>query len=132
MKVEYWLFGSGIFFFTPVAFIYGYFSNWEGVGTTGLFLTAGLSAMIGGYLWVTARHIDPRPEDDSSAEVDEGAGEQGFYSPHSWWPLAAASGAALLFAGLAVGLWVALIGVAVSALAVVGWVYEYYRGEHAH
>ena len=33
---------------------------------------------------------------------------------------------------MAVGLWMILIGLGISSLALVGWVFEYYRGEHAH
>lgn len=132
MKIETMLFGSGLFFFTPVALIYGLLSGWEAVGTAALLLTAGLAALIGGYLWVTARRIDPRPEDDPQGEIEQGAGEQGFYSPHSWWPLPLAAAGAVVFAGVAIGWWLFFIGAAFGALALVGWVYEYYRGAHAH
>ena len=42
-----------------------------------------------------------------------------------------AGGAALGFLGLAVGFWITFIGVAVVVVALVGWVYEYYRGNFA-
>jgi len=132
VKIETMLFGSGIFFFAPVGLIYGLLSGWEAVGTTGLLLTGGLSALIGGYLWITARRIDERPEDDPQADIAVGAGEQGMFSPWSWWPLPLGVGSAVVFLGLAVGWWVFYIGAAISAVALVGWVYEYYRGAHAH
>ena len=58
MKVESWLFGAGVFFFAPVGVIYGLLTNWrEPVGFVGLFLTAGLSLMVGWYLWfITIEH----------------------------------------------------------------------------
>ena len=40
MKIETWLFGSGIFFFTPIGIVYGWLSGWEAVGTVALLLTA--------------------------------------------------------------------------------------------
>ena len=40
--------------------------------------------------------------------------------------------AALGMLGLAVGTWLFPIGLAVFVVAIVGWVYEYYRGQHAH
>ncbi|MFP5335106.1 MAG: cytochrome c oxidase subunit 4 [Actinomycetes bacterium] len=132
MKIETMLFGSGVFFFAPVGVIYGLLSDWEAVGSAGLLLTAGLAALVGAYLWVTSRRIDPRPEDDPQAEISAGAGEQGESSPWSWWPLPLAFGSALVFLGLAVGWWVFYIGAAISAVALIGWVYEYYRGAHAH
>ena len=36
--------------------------------------------------------------------------------------------AALAIIGLAVGTWLMPIGIAVFVVAIVGWVYEYYRG----
>ena len=100
MKVESWLFGAGAFFFAPVGVIYGILTHWdEPVGPVGLFLTAGLALMVGWYLWYTARHIDPRPEDDPAAPIEAAAGEYGFFSPHSWWPLPLAASCAVMFLG---------------------------------
>ena len=133
MKVEGWLFGSGVLFFLPIGVVYGFVTQWqEPVGVVALFLTAGLALMIGFYLAVVARRIDARPEDDPVGEIDEGAGELGEFAPFSWWPAPLALGAALIFAGLAVGWWMTAIGVGLGTLALVGWVFEFYRGEHAH
>ncbi len=133
MKVEAWLFGSGTFFFIPVAIIYGILTRGEElVGVTALLLTGGLSLMVGWYLWLTARHIDPRPEDDPTAPIEAAEGDYGFFSPHSWWPLPLAASCACVFAGLAVGWWLVTIGVACAVLALLGWVFEYWRGVHAH
>ena len=67
MSIETKLFGSGVLVFIPVGIWYAIWSDGEAVGTTGLFLTGGLAAMIGGYLWLTSRRIDPRPEDDGAS-----------------------------------------------------------------
>ncbi len=133
MKVETWLFGAGTFFFAPVGVIYGILTRWdEPVGFVTLLLTGGLSLMVGWYLWFTSRHIDPRPEDDPMAPIDSVAGEYGFFSPHSWWPLPLAASSALVFAGLAVGWWLMYLGLVLAGLALIGWVFEYWRGAHAH
>jgi len=133
VKIETTLFASGAFFFAPLAVVYGIVTNWhEPVGASALFLTAGLALLIGLYFWITSRRIDPRPEDDANAEISDGAGEQGVFAPYSWWPLPLGFAAALVFAGLAAGWWLVGIGVVVGAVALVGWVYEFYRGEHAH
>ena len=132
MKVEYWLFGGGVFVFAPFGVIYGFFTHWqEPVGVAGLFLAAGLSALVGFYLWWTARKLDDRPEDDPAAPISAAEGEYGFFSPHSWWPLPLAAGAALIFLGLAVGWWLVIIGLVVGAMALIGWTFEYFRGENA-
>lgn len=130
MKVEGWLFAAGFVFFSISAVIYGVLAE-EPVGTVALAFTAGLAFLIGYYLLFTARRIDPRPEDSLTAEIDEGAGELGFYSPHSWWPLPVAFFAAISFLGIVFGWWLFIIGAIGGGLSVIGLVFEYYRGEPA-
>ncbi|UTT57917.1 cytochrome c oxidase subunit 4 [Cellulosimicrobium cellulans] len=132
MKVEYKLFIFLTPFFALVGVVYGLWSGWEPVGSAALLLTAGLSGMIGAYLALTAKRIDARPEDDPDGLIEQGAGDQGVYAPWSWWPLAIAGSAAVVFLGLAVGWWLVYVGIALSAIALVGWVFEFSRGQHAH
>ncbi|QIK83711.1 cytochrome c oxidase subunit 4 [Sanguibacter sp. HDW7] len=132
MKIETRLFAALVPFFLIVALAYGLTSSFEPVGTAALFLLAGLVGMIAGYLWLTARHIDARPEDDPEGEIAEGAGELGTFAPWSWWPLVLAIAASICFLGLAAGWWVFYIGAGFSVIAVTGWVMEYSRGIHAH
>jgi len=133
VKIESWLFIGLAPFFAVVATVYGFMANWEEhVGYLALYLTAGLSGMIGFYLLFTARRVGPRPEDRLDAEIHEGAGEQGHFSPWSWWPITLSAAAATGFLGLAVGWWIVYIGVGLAAVSIIGWVYEYSRGLHAH
>jgi len=132
VSIETKLFFSGVFVFVPVGVVYALWSGGEAVGTTGLFLTGGLAAMIGGYLWLTARRIDPRPEDDPQAHIADAPGDQGFFSPWSWWPLPLAFSAFMIFFGAAVAWWVAFIGAALAAVSLVGLLFEHYRGRFAH
>ena len=132
MKVEYKLFAWICAFFTVVGVIYGVVTDWsEPVGPFGLLLCAGLSALIGFYLWWTGRKLDPRPEDDPLAPISAAEGEYGFFSPHSWWPLALGASSAVVFLGLAVGWWLFIIGMCFAAMATIGWTFEYFRGENA-
>ncbi|MGW6129988.1 cytochrome c oxidase subunit 4 [Cellulomonas sp. NPDC055163] len=132
MKIEAKLFLYGILFFVPVGVIYAVWSDGEPVGTLGIPLVGGLVGMIGGYLALLARRIDARPEDDPLGEIEQGAGDQGVYSPWSWWPLAIALAAALVFAGLALGWWLVGLGALLGMVALVGFVFEFSRGQHAH
>jgi hypothetical protein len=132
VKLESKLFLLMAPFFAVMGVIYALWSHGEPVGTVGIFLVAALAAMIGTFLALTARRIDPRPEDNPFGEIDEGAGDQGVYAPWSWWPLAIAFPAALTFLGLAVGWWLVGIGIALGVIGLVGWVFEYSRGQHAH
>lgn len=131
MKVEGRLFASGVVFYTIVAIAYWLLSH-EPAGTTALALTAGLAALISFYLVVTGRRIGLRPEDRVDGEIDEATGELGFFSPHSWWPLMVAGGGAIVALGIVFGFWLLFIGVVVLGFAVIGLVFEYYRGAHAH
>ena len=133
MKIESWIFGAGTFFFVPVALIYGWLNHWsEWVGTLGILLVGGLAGMIGGYLGFTGKRVGMRPEDRPDAEIHEGAGEQGHFSPWSWWPLVLGLACAGGFLGLAVGFWITYVAAGLALVALVGWVFEYSRGDHAH
>jgi len=132
MKLEARLFGLLTPFFLIVSAGYGIWSKGELVGTLALLLVGGLVGMIGMYLSLVARRIDARPEDDPYGEIAQGAGEQGVYSPGSWWPVACAATAAITFLGLAVGWWLVGVGVVLGLIALTGWVFEFSRGQHAH
>jgi hypothetical protein len=129
MKIEGIIFAIVAVFFAMVDLSYWYLSK-DPTGTTALALSTGLAFLIGFYLLMTARRITPRPEDRPDAEVEEGAGEYGFFSPHSWWPLAAALSAAVVCIGIVFGWWIAIIGAMMLAFSTMGFVFEYYRGPH--
>ncbi|MBO0833389.1 MAG: cytochrome c oxidase subunit 4 [Actinobacteria bacterium] len=131
MKVEGFLFAGCAFFFGASDLVYWYFSK-DPTGTTALFLAVLLAALIGFYMLFTGRQLPERPEDSPEGEVDEGVGELGFFSPHSWWPLFVGLGAATAALGMAIGWWLFLIGVLATLLSVIGFVFEYYRGHYAH
>ncbi|GAB3266826.1 cytochrome c oxidase subunit 4 [Arthrobacter pigmenti] len=133
MKVETFLFSLYVFFFVPVGTIYGFVTGWsEWVGILGLILIGGLAGMITFYLGFAGRRIGARPEDRLDGEIHEGAGEQGHFSPWSWWPLILGLACATAFLGLAVGWWIFYIAAVLGVVALIGWVYEYSRGVHAH
>ena len=132
MKQEAWIFISTTIFFLLVTPVYWILSG-DWTGTSALTMTTLLTLMVTIYLGFHAKNMDPRPEDRKDAEIADGAGELGFFPPYSWWPLwtAMALGTAV-FAVAAATWWLLIIGVVLGGLALVGWIYEYYRGEHAH
>ncbi|GAB3604383.1 cytochrome c oxidase subunit 4 [Microbacterium aureliae] len=104
----------------------------EWVGTVALLFTAFMSALIAFYVGkVHKAQGGELPEDTLTADIDDGDPELGEFSPWSWWPIVLAFSAALGMIGLAVGAWMMPIGIAVFVVAIVGWVYEYYRGYFA-
>ena len=132
MKIEAKLFLYGIVFFIPVGLVYGLWSGGEAVGTIGIPFVGGLVGMVGGYFALLARRIDPRPEDDAYGEIEQGAGNQGTFSPWSWWPLVVAAAASIAFLAMAVGWWLMVPAVILGVVCLVGWLFEFSRGQHAH
>jgi cytochrome c oxidase subunit IV len=131
VKVEGYLFLGCAFFFGASDVVYWYFSK-DPTGTTALALAVLLASLIGYYTLFTGRRLPERPEDSPEGEIDEGVGELGFFSPHSWWPLFVGLGASLAAIGVAIGWWLFLIGMLATILSVIGFVFEYYRGHYAH
>lgn len=132
MKIETYIFGINFVFFALVAPAY-WFITYDPTGTTALVLTALLTLLITFYLGFHASKMEPRPEDRNEGEIAEGAGELGFFPPYSWWPLWLAAAGAVVVIGLAyTAWWLMAIGVGLMSIAAAGWVFEYYRGEHAH
>ncbi len=132
MKIEAKLFLAGVLFFVPVGLVYAALSHGEPVGSAAIPLVGGLVGMIGGYFALLARRIDQRPEDDEHAEIADGAGDQGVFAPWSWWPLVLGVAAAVAFAALAIGWWMLAIALPIGVVGLVGWVFEFSRGQHAH
>lgn len=109
-----------------------WYTGIEWVGTVTLLFTSFMAALIAFYIGrVHKAQGGELPEDILTSDIDDGDPELGEFSPWSWWPIVLAFSAALAIMGLAVGAWLFPIGVAVFAVAIVGWVYEYYRGYFA-
>lgn len=135
MRANQVIFAILSMFFGLLAVVYAlwamvtYGGEVEWVGTVGLSLVSVMALFIGFYLNRSFRaQGGDLPEDRLDASIDDGDPELGFYSPYSWWPLVLAVSAALGFLGIAVGVWISFIGAAIFIVAIVGWVYEYYRG----
>ena len=98
----------------------------------GLILSGGLTLIIGSFFSFVSRRIDARPEDRPDAEIAEGAGELGFFSPGSYWPVGLAAAAAVTGFGLAFAqIWLVLIGIVMVLGMVGGLLFEYYVGQNS-
>ena len=127
MRIEGYLFAFIALFLVPVTVVYWLLSE-DPTGTTCLALSIGLAFMVGYYLLFTARRMDDRPEDRPDAEIAEGAGEVGFFAPHSWWPIALAVGFNITLIGTVIGPFLAAIGALVLAVSICGLLFEFYVG----
>jgi hypothetical protein len=125
MKTNWMLFAGLSIFYVIITIVY-WLVDGEALGITGLLLSAGLAGMVGFYVWFTQKRIGTTlPEDNTDAEISDGAGELGFFSPHSWWPLPTGFFAVGTGLGLIIGWWFTLIAVTGLIICVVGWVTEY-------
>ena len=132
MKAEAWIFGICAVFIALVTPVYWFMSE-DPTGTAALTMTCLLAALVFFYLGFHARRMDPRPEDRKDAEIADGAGELGFFPPYSWWPLWCGATLAVMVFGVAMAAWwLFIIGGILGAVALCGWIFEYYTGEHAH
>ncbi|BCZ24001.1 cytochrome c oxidase subunit 4 [Mycobacterium senriense] len=139
MHIEARLFEVIAGFFIVVAVLYGALTavfatgGVEWAGTTALVLTGGLALITATFFRFVARRLDTRPEDYEGAEISDGAGELGFFSPHSWWPILVALSASVIAVGIALWLpWLIVAGVMFVLTTVAGLVFEYYLGPEKH
>ena len=137
MKVEAWVFGSLTIFMiivTPIYWLITADANGvpEITGTVALIMTTLLVLMIWVYLLLVAGRMVPRPEDRTTGEIAEGAGELGFFPPQSKWPLFLSLTFVLVVLGPVFGWWLMIIGFAFGFVTLTGLLYEFYRGDHAH
>ncbi len=139
MKIEARLFEFVWAFFLVSAVLYGVLTTLfatggvEWAGTTALTLTAGMALIVATFFRFVARRLDTRPEDYEGAEISDGAGELGFFSPHSWWPILIALSGSVAAVGIALWLpWLIVAGVVFILSSAAGLVFEYYLGPERH
>ncbi|WP_024876094.1 cytochrome c oxidase subunit 4 [Saccharomonospora piscinae] len=139
MKVEARVFDIVAIFGFLVAIIYAVMTGnmtedgVEPIGTVALILSGGLALLVGSYFRFVARRIEPRPEDHEDAEISDGAGDLGFFSPGSYWPVGVAAAAAL--AGVALAffqVWLIIVSGVALLIAIGGLVFEYHTGPGHH
>lgn len=141
MKMQAYMFMGVSTFFGLVAALYAYWAwvsegSIEWTGTVALIVAIAFGWMVGFWVWQSARrserHHGLPPEERLDGEIAENAGDYGFFSPHSWWPLFVAMSVTFTAIGVAIGWWMVLIGFFALMLTVIGWVFEYYRNEFEH
>jgi hypothetical protein len=137
MKTEARIFQWLALFFFVSAGVYAWWTDHnldrlEWAGSAALVLSGGLCGLGGTFFWFVSRRIDARPEDRLDADIAEGAGELGFFSPGSYWPIGMAFAA--LVTGLGVALaqfWLVGTGAILILASVAGLLFEYYAGSRA-
>jgi 1,4-dihydroxy-2-naphthoate octaprenyltransferase len=134
MRVEARIFLAIAAFLWTISVMYGIWTDQtqghvEVAGLAALILSGGLLFIAGSFFWFVSRRIDPRPEDRPDADIAEGAGELGFFSPGSYWPIGLAMAATLAGVGLAfMQVWLLFVAIIGILGAVGGLLFEYYTG----
>ena len=138
MKIEAKLFEILTGFFILVGILYGVFTGFsrtgiEWAGLTAIALSAGLTLIVGTYFRFVARRLDTRPEDYDDAEIADGSGDLGFFSPGSFWPIILAGcGAFMALAFAFYEPWMLAVGALAIIAAAAGLVFEYHVGPEKH
>ena len=129
MRVESRIFELLTIFFFAIGTIYLVLSR-EPAGSAALFLTGGLSLIVGTYFRFVARRLEaPRPEDNPGGEISDGAGDVGFFSPGSYWPFGIALAASVAGLGLVFWMWwLIAAGLIMVIFGACGMLFEYYSG----
>src|SRR6478672_6929518 len=73
--------------------------------------------------------LDDRQE--AAAAIEDAEGNYGYFVASSWTPLWLAGSGAIMFAGLAIGWWLFIIGAVFAVVAVCLWVFESFSGEYS-
>ena len=134
MKTEYKIFGLVTAFLFLACAVYAWWTDSEQgavewVGVIALALSGTLCLMCAGYFWFVARRIDLRPEDRDEAEIADGAGEIGFFSPGSYYPFGIALATVVAGLGLVYLLWwLIAVGLLAILVGAAGLLFEYYTG----
>lgn len=131
MKVEARIFLAFTIFFVIVTPVYGFWSR-DPIGSTALILSGGLCLLCASYFSFVSRRIEPRPEDRPEAEISDGAGDLGFFSPGSYWPFGIALAVVILGLGIVFyAWWLLAIGVIAVLATAGGLLFEYYVGQRS-
>jgi len=132
VKTESRIFEILTIFFFLVAIVYLLISH-EPAGTAALFLTGGLALIVATYFRFVSRRLEARPEDNPAAEVSDGAGDVGFFSPGSFWPFGLALSVALTGVSIAfMYYWAITISVVILLISIGGLVFEYHARPSDH
>ena len=128
-----WKFFLGIAAFYAIVDLIYFKLSGEIVGSLAILLSTLLALLLGFYFLVIDRRTDGfLPEDNLEGEIADRAGELGFFSPHSWWPLLVGFFMTLAGLGVLLGWWLTIMAVAGLLISIYGFVMEDQRDKSAH
>jgi hypothetical protein len=114
MRLETMIWAGVTVYFTVLAIAYLIVAD-EPVGVALLLAGAALGGLVVGWSWDWGRRHGERPEDLADADAADAAGFVGVYPTESLRPVALAVGSTAILAGVALGSWMTMAGVAIVA-----------------
>ena len=124
------------YFVDAIGYTVWYYNSYDGgfepIGSAAIAMLGFMSAFLAFYLKKTHKSQGTVPEDVLTANIDEGDSEVGFFAPWSWWPFFLGLFGSIVFAALAIGWWLFFIGFPLALVALIGFVFEFHRGQYAH
>lgn len=128
-----WKFFLGIAAFYAIVDLIYFKLSGEIVGSLAILLSTLLALLLGFYFLVIDRRTDGfLPEDNLEGEIADRAGELGFFSPHSWWPLLVGFFMTLAGLGVLLGWWLTIMAVVGLLMSIFGFVMQYQRDKSSH
>ncbi|MSO33483.1 MAG: cytochrome c oxidase subunit 4 [Candidatus Nanopelagicaceae bacterium] len=132
MKFSWRLFLGIGFFYALITAVYAKLSS-EIIGSLALLLSTLLAILLGFYFWfIDRRIVGYLPEDNLEGEIADRAGELGFFSPHSWWPLLVGFFMTLAGLGVLLGWWLTIMAVAGLLISIFGFVMQYQKDKSSY
>lgn len=131
MKAETWLFtGVAVFFAAETAY-YLPFGDDDPAGSAALLIACLMSSVIAFFLFMQSRRKGMRPEDRRDGEIRDRAGPLDFFPPRSIWPVVTGFGFAVAASGIALTVWIFLIGLGITGLGAGGFALQFQWDEEA-
>jgi Cytochrome c oxidase subunit IV len=112
MKVETWLWSALTLFYIVLGMIYTLISD-DPVGSSILLIASGFGGLIAGWTWDWGRRHGDRPEDRLDATTADAVGPVGVFPTQSLRPFTLAVGATAIMAGIPLGSWMSMGGLAI-------------------
>lgn len=106
---------SGVAIFYAVIGVIYMFVGGDPAGVTILLIATGFGGLVAGWTWDWGRRHGERLEDHADSDAADSIGVVGVYPTESLRPVALAVGVTALLAGIPLGSWLSMVGLAIVA-----------------
>jgi len=106
---------TGVVIFYAVIGVLYFLVGGDPAGVTILLMATGLGGLIAGWTWDWGRRHGGRVEDQPDSDAADSTGVVGVYPTESLRPVALAVGTTALLAGIPLGSWLSMVGLAIVA-----------------